>query len=157
MRPLLLGPVLLFDGVCHLCHATVRWVAAHDRHARFRFASLESNVARRLLHAAGVNLAGEAGVVLVEGDRAWARSDAVLEVMRRLGPPWALLGAARILPRGLREALYGWISRHRYRWFGRYDTCPLPPAGLRERFLDADAPDTVPLAGSPAPRPPREG
>ncbi len=151
------GPVLLFDGVCHLCHATVRWVASRDRRARFRFATLDSPEARQLLGAAGVNWSGEAGVVLVAGGRAWTRSDAVLEVMRRLGPPWSLLGAVRILPRALREALYGGLARRRYRWFGRYDTCPLPPPELRARFLDAGAPDGGADAGRAGPGHPADG
>ncbi len=72
IRPLLLGPVLLFDGVCHLCHATVRWVAAHDRHASFRFASLESASAPRRNQPGGVKMPSEAGERVVECGRAWA-------------------------------------------------------------------------------------
>jgi len=133
-----MGPVLLFDGVCHLCHAGVRAVATRDRAGRFRFASLQSRVGRELLLAAGEVASGEPAVVLVEGTHVWVRSDAVLEVARRLGPPWSLLRMARVVPRALRDVIYRAIARRRYRWFGRYERCPRPTPGLRERFLDAD-------------------
>jgi predicted DCC family thiol-disulfide oxidoreductase YuxK len=126
------GPVILFDGVCNLCTGSVRFVIARDARARFRFASLQSAVARKLL--------GERdqleSVVLVEGGKVYRKSTAALRVARRLDGAWPLLAALLVIPRPLRDAVYDWIGRRRYRWFGRTDACWTPQPGLAERFLD---------------------
>lgn len=131
------GPVVLFDGVCPLCHAVVRRVARHDAGGRYRFAPLDSEVGRRLLAGAGREPEdGSPGtVVLVEGDRVWERSDAVLRIAAGLDAPWRWLAALRGVPRPLRDAAYDAVARRRHRWFGRLDACPVPPPELRDRFL----------------------
>lgn len=126
---------LLFDGVCNLCSGVVQWVIAHDAGARFRFASLQSDAGRALLAEHGLPLDAMDSVVLVDGDRHWLRSDAALELLRRIGGGWALLAALRIVPRPLRDAVYGWVARNRYRWYGRRAECWVPTPELRARFL----------------------
>jgi len=129
--------VVLFDGVCPLCHVAVRWIVRHDPGGRFRYAPLDSEVGRAFLANAGAASPGSEPdtVVLVEGNRAWERSDAILRVASGLGAPWRWLTVLRLLPRGLRDAAYGLVARRRYRWFGRFDTCPRPPPELGDRFL----------------------
>ena len=127
--------ILLFDGVCNLCNASVRWVIRHDAAGRFRFAALQSDAGRALLARHGLPLDAMDTVVLVEGERHWLKSDVGLEVLRRIGGAWALLAALRFLPRGLRNLAYDRIARSRYRWFGRRDECLLPTPELRARFL----------------------
>ncbi len=129
--------VVLFDGVCPLCHAVVRWIARHDPGGRFRFAPLDSALGRALLDGAGATgpRAGPETVVLLENGRAWERSDAVLRVAAGLEAPWSWLSVLRFLPRGVRDAAYRLVARRGHRWFGRLDACPLPPPELRERFL----------------------
>jgi predicted DCC family thiol-disulfide oxidoreductase YuxK len=121
------GPVILFDGVCNLCSAAVQWVIAHDRRNVFRFASLQSQAARKLLAAAGSS-AGERldSMVLLDQDGVHLRSEAALRIARGLGFPWSLARIGGLLPRSLRDALYDWVARHRYRWFGRQNACLLP-------------------------------
>ena len=128
-------PVLLFDGVCNLCHGVVRFVLGHDRAARFRFAPLQSEVGRALLARFGLDADALDAVVLIDETGAHLRSDAALRVARRLGPPWSWLGPLAMIPRPLRDAVYDFIARHRYRWFGKKDACPLPRPEWRERFL----------------------
>lgn len=128
-------PVLLFDGVCNLCHASVRFVLERDRAARFRFAPLQSEIGRALLARHGFDPTALDTVVLVDADGAHVRSDGALRTLRALGAPWSWLGVLRIIPRPLRDAVYDWIARHRYRWFGKQDACPLPRPEWRERFL----------------------
>ena len=128
-------PVLLFDGVCNLCHGVVRFVLDHDREARFRFAPLQSEVGRALLARFGLDADALDAVVLIDETGAHLRSDAALRVARRLGPPWSWLGPLAMIPRPLRDAVYDFIARHRYRWFGKQDACPLPRPEWRERFL----------------------
>lgn len=127
--------LVLFDGPCGLCNASVRWVIARDRHERFQFAALESRAARAALEEAG--FVGELpdSMVLIEAGRVQLFSDAVLGVARGLGLPWSLLSAARWVPRPLRDGLYRWVAAHRGR---REQACALPRPDQRERFLDAD-------------------
>jgi predicted DCC family thiol-disulfide oxidoreductase YuxK len=130
-------PVLLYDGVCALCNGVVRFLLKRDETAMFRFAPLESGVAREL---AGEGDAVE-GVVLVadaleKGQRVYRRSDAVAEALRLLGGGWKALGRGLgLVPRVMREAGYGLVARTRYRVFGRYAVCPVPGAAERERFV----------------------
>jgi predicted DCC family thiol-disulfide oxidoreductase YuxK len=130
-------PVLLYDGVCALCNGVVRFVLKRDREGVFRFAPLESEVAREL---AG-STEGIDGVVLVldalvPGQRVLRRSDAVAEALRLLGGGWRRMGRVlRVVPRAVREVGYGVVARMRYRVFGRYAVCPLPAADVRERFV----------------------
>jgi predicted DCC family thiol-disulfide oxidoreductase YuxK len=128
-------PVVLFDGVCNLCHATVRFVLEHDRAARFRFVPLQSELGRALLEERGLDADALDNVVLVDAAGAHVRSDAVLRILAGLGAPWSWLAALRWLPTTLRDRTYGWIARNRYRWFGKKDACPLPRPEWRDRFL----------------------
>jgi len=139
--------LVLFDGVCNLCNGAVQWLLARDRRERLRFASLQSQAARRALDDAGVRGALPDSIVLVENGRAYTRSDAVLRIAAQLGLPWSLAGALRITPRPVRDAVYAWIARHRYAWFGQRDACLVPTPALRSRFIDADEPPV------PAPEP----
>lgn len=130
-------PVVLFDGVCNLCNGIVRFVIARDPPpGRMRFAALQSEAGQRLLRRHRLPVAELESFVLVEGDRAWRRSTAALRVLRLLGFPWALLWGLAVVPAPLRDAVYGWFARRRYRWFGKRDACMRPTPDVRARFLD---------------------
>ncbi|MEJ2483585.1 MAG: DCC1-like thiol-disulfide oxidoreductase family protein [Gemmatimonadota bacterium] len=128
-------PIVLFDGVCHLCHAAVRFIIATDREGTFRFAPLESDLGRRLSDGRFEDGAEPDSVLLVDDGDLYEGAEAALRIARRLGPPWSALGILRIVPRSWRERLYASVARRRYRWFGRLDHCPVPDPDLRERFL----------------------
>lgn len=128
-------PIILFDGVCNLCNASVQWVLRRDRAGQFRFAALQSETGQRLLAAHGLAQVSFDTVVLADGDRIFTRSDAALEIARRLGAPWSGLALLRWIPRRLRDAVYNWVARHRYRWFGRQEACLLPRPEWKERFV----------------------
>lgn len=129
--------VVLFDGVCNLCNASINFVIDRDAEAVFRFAPLQSDVGRALV--SGCEVKGEDSIVLVEDGRCYVRSDAALRIARRLDGAWRLLGVLRVVPRPLRDAAYRIIARNRYRWFGRQESCRLPTPDLRARFLDFDS------------------
>jgi predicted DCC family thiol-disulfide oxidoreductase YuxK len=129
------GPILLFDGVCNLCNGSVRWVIARDPAAQFRFASLQSEAGRALLAEHGLPPDAMDTVVLVDGKAHWRKSDAALELLRRLGGIWGFLSLLRLVPRALRDPPYDLIARNRYRWWGKRDECWLPTPELRARFL----------------------
>lgn len=125
-------PVILFDGVCNLCTGSVQFVIERDSAKRFRFASLQSPVAERLL---GRRDELES-VVLFEQGRVYRKSTAALRISRRLDGAWPLLAVLLVIPKFLRDAVYDWIGRRRYRMFGKRDECWVPNAELAERFLD---------------------
>lgn len=128
-------PILLFDGVCNLCNASVQWVLLRDHKAVFKFAALQSETGQALLRRFGLSDKNFDTVVLVDGERIFTRSDAPLEIVRRLGGVWALLFAFKIVPRPIRNAVYAWVARNRYRWFGRREECMLPRPEWKDRFV----------------------
>ncbi|MCK8786386.1 DCC1-like thiol-disulfide oxidoreductase family protein [Roseomonas sp. NAR14] len=136
-----LDGLILFDGVCLLCARSIRFVAARDRAARFRFASVQSPAGRPLAERLGIDPAApESVAVLLEG-RALFKSDAAIAVLRRL-PGWGWVRLLGLLPCRLRDGLYDRVAGSRYRLFGRSDACPLPGPELRRRILpDGLAPE----------------
>ena len=126
--------IVLFDGVCNLCDASVRFIIARDRHDRFRFAALQSRTGRSV--AAEFGISGDLGTFfLIEGGRVYERSDAWLRILRHLDGPWPALNAFMIVPRPIRDWFYDFVGRNRYRWFGKKDYCPTPDRGLQHKFL----------------------
>ena len=128
--------IVLFDGVCNLCNGFVQFVIARDPQARFQFATLQSETARRLIEQYGVPDLLPDAVVLVEGGRLYTRSTAALRIARQLTFPWPLTAGCFVVPQPLRDWAYGLIARRRYRWFGRRETCMVPTPELRARFLE---------------------
>jgi predicted DCC family thiol-disulfide oxidoreductase YuxK len=132
------APLILFDGVCNLCSGAVQFVIRRDPRARFRFASLQSAAAKAALARTGVLGPLPDSIVLVHGGRVRVKSAAALAIVRGMRLPWPLLAVFWLVPYPLRDLVYGWVARNRYRWFGRTDQCWVPTPALRARFLDAD-------------------
>lgn len=142
--------ILLFDGVCSLCNGVVDFVIEHERAgAGVKFAALQSDGARELLDPrVGAERSRElraerpdggaddpGTVVLVLGDAVFERSTAVLHLATFLRWPWRLVQVGWLLPRFVRDALYEWVARHRYAWFGKKEACRIPTPEERARFL----------------------
>ena len=128
-------PIVLFDGVCNLCNGSVQFLLKRDPEGRFRFASLQSDAGRRLMAEHGLAVDSLSSVLLIEGGRVWQESSAALRIARHLPGAWKLLRVFAAVPRPLRDAVYRWIARNRYRWFGKTETCWLPTPELKARFL----------------------
>jgi predicted DCC family thiol-disulfide oxidoreductase YuxK len=128
-------PIVLFDGVCNLCSGSVQFILQRDPEGTFRFASLQSAAGRSLMTEHGLDPDALSSVVLIEDGRAWQESSAALRIAWHLPGAWKLLRAFAVIPRPLRDAVYRWIARNRYRWFGKKEACWLPTPELRERFL----------------------
>lgn len=142
-------PVILFDGVCNLCNATVRFVIERDRRGRFRFAPLQAPAAQTLISRLAdpgtapppavllseTDREGPASIILVEGSRAYVKSTAALRIARHLGGVYRALYALVLVPRFIRDAVYDFVARNRYGWFGKRDACMVPTPELRDRFL----------------------
>lgn len=127
--------VVLFDGVCRLCAGWVRFLLRHDRDQRFLLCSVQSAEGQAILRHFGLPTDHFDTMLLVEGERAWQKSDAFLRVVRRLPGAWPLLAALNVIPRPLRDWCYDRIALNRYRLFGRREQCLLPEAGHAGRFL----------------------
>jgi len=130
------NPILLFDGVCNLCSTYVEWLLSHDTKGVFRFAPLQSALGQNLLKTHGYTDRALGTMVLVADGTLYVRSDAVLELLRRLGGVWSLAYGFKILPRFLRDAVYKAVANNRYRWFGKRESCWLPRREWADRFLD---------------------
>jgi len=126
----------LFDGVCNLCNWSVQFVIRRDRRGRFRFASLQSEAAARVLHGFPAMDVRPDSVVLVEGARVYTRSSAAWRIARGLGFPWSLASVFVVVPRPVRDWVYDFVARNRYRWFGKRDVCMMPDPGVQRRFLE---------------------
>ena len=130
------GPILVFDGVCVLCSHSVQFVLRHDRQKLYRFATTQSVRGRELMMAHGLDPQLPASLLLIEHGVGYTESAAMLRVLNSFGGVWkAMAGCLRIIPKALRDPVYRWIARNRYRWFGQLQTCYLPQAEETARFL----------------------
>ena len=128
--------VILFDGVCNLCDGFVQFVIKRDPTARFKFGTLQSGAALQLLQGTDLRPDDLKTVVYVKGNTRMYRSTAALTVLKDLGGAWALAYGFMIVPRPIRDWVYGFIAKHRYKWFGEKESCMIPTPELRSRFLD---------------------
>lgn len=128
-------PLVLFDGVCNLCNASVQFILKRDRRAWFRFASLQSDAGQQVLREQGLATDELDTMILVEDRAVYTRSTAALRIVRRLGGLWPLLYAFIVVPRVIRDFFYRIVAKNRYRWFGRRDQCMVPNEEIRSRFV----------------------
>ena len=136
------NPIILYDGVCGLCNSLVQFLLKRDKQGRLRFASLQSDFAAKVLQRHGIDPKDLDTMHVIEnydqpGERVLQRSNAILRAGRELGSFWAPLAVvAGIIPRALRDLVYSFVARNRYRVFGKYESCMLPDPNQRSRFLD---------------------
>jgi len=129
-------PVIVFDGVCHLCAGFAKFVIRHDRDVRFLFMAAQSPRGATLYGRLGLKTGDWDSNLLILNGRVHTELDAFIEISRRFGGAWRLTPVLYALPRLLRDWLYNRIARNRYAWFGKRDTCFVPTPDLRARFLD---------------------
>lgn len=130
------SPVVFFDGVCNLCNSSVHFLLDRDRRNILKFAPLQGETYAEL-RARYPEAGGDvATIVLYNNGRVFTQSTAVLHILRLLGVWWKLLYGGMIIPKPLRDMLYSFIARNRYRWFGRQESCRMPTPELRAKFLD---------------------
>jgi predicted DCC family thiol-disulfide oxidoreductase YuxK len=126
---------VLFDGTCNFCNAAVRVIVSQDPKKIYRFASLQSTRAAEFLAPFGLRAELLDSIVLIDGDRLYQRSDAALRIAAELRAPLTFARFFLAVPKPLRDHVYDWIARNRYRVFGRRDVCALPDPTLADRFL----------------------
>lgn len=129
------NPIILFDGVCNLCNGAVNFIIDRDPEAYFRMAALQSTIGQEILQKHSLNTQYFDTIVLVEGENIYSHSTAALRIARKLSGVWPLFYAFIVIPSPLRNVIYNWISRNRYRWFGKQDVCRIPTPELQRHFL----------------------
>jgi predicted DCC family thiol-disulfide oxidoreductase YuxK len=127
--------IILFDGVCDLCNGFVQFVIDRDPQARFMFGTLQSPAAQELLRGQSLNPMDLETVIYIRGEKIYTRSGAALRILGDIGGGWSLARLKLGVPPPLRDAVYRFIARRRYRWFGKRETCMVPTPELRARFL----------------------
>lgn len=130
-------PVILFDGVCNLCNSSVQYVIRHDPKKIFRFASLQSPYAQKILADFHLPVNDFNSFVLFENNTVYTRSTAALKVAKRLSGWIKILWVFLIVPKFIRDAVYNIIAKNRYKWFGKREACWVPTPELKSLFLDA--------------------
>lgn len=129
--------IVLFDGVCNLCDGAVQFIIKHDKKDVFRFASLQSETGKKLVSERGLDPASIDSVMLIEPGIAYYRkSTAALEISRDMSGGYRFLKNLLIIPEGLRDAIYDFVAKNRYKWFGKKEQCMIPSPELRSKFLD---------------------
>ncbi|WP_152657242.1 thiol-disulfide oxidoreductase DCC family protein [Oceanobacillus sp. CFH 90083] len=130
--------LILFDGECHVCDSFVQFILKRDKQHQFLFISLQSEAGAfiRRKYRVPDNLDS---VLLIDGEKIFIKSDAALQVLQSIPAPWKMLTAAKILPYFIRDALYDFVARNRYRIFRKKQTCRLPTAQERKQFVESKA------------------
>ncbi len=113
--------LLLFDGVCNFCVGTTHFMIRHDKHARFSFIAIQSELGRALYQREGLDPEHIQTFVLIRGEKVYLKSDAVIEIANTLGGFWKVLNVFRIIPKTFRDEIYTFVAKNRYRWFGKRD------------------------------------
>ncbi|MDP1509671.1 thiol-disulfide oxidoreductase DCC family protein [Paenibacillus sp. CMAA1739] len=129
--------IVLVDGGCHFCQGATRFIIKRDPEGIFHFASLQSEVGQEFLHAGGLSTDRLDTFVLIEDGTYYTKSTAALRIAKRLRFPYPLAYVLILVPRFVRDAVYNWVARNRYRWFGKdeEDQCQIPPPEIRKRFF----------------------
>ncbi|MBY0436299.1 MAG: thiol-disulfide oxidoreductase DCC family protein [Cyclobacteriaceae bacterium] len=128
--------IILFDGVCNLCNGFVNFVITRDAKNIFQFGSLQSKKAPELLRPFNFSTNQLSTVLLIEDGKLYSQSTAALRILKKLNGAWPLLYAFIIVPKPIRDLVYDFIAKNRYRWFGRKDECMIPTPELRAKFVD---------------------
>ncbi|MBV4356945.1 thiol-disulfide oxidoreductase DCC family protein [Pinibacter aurantiacus] len=128
------NPVILFDGVCNLCNSSVQFVIKRDKQNRFQFASLQSDFGQRILSQHNLSSSDFNSFLLFENDKLFTKSTGALKVLSQL-QNWRWSTIFLFIPKFIRDAVYSFIARNRYRWFGKREACWVPTPELKAKFL----------------------
>lgn len=129
------NPIILFDGVCNFCNGAINFVLKQDKKDVFRFAPLQSEAGQKLLQQYNLSTAEFDSFVLIDNGKVYKKSAASLRVMNKLPWYWKEAQILRIIPTAFRDAIYDFIARNRYKWFGKKEQCMIPTPEMRSRFL----------------------
>jgi predicted DCC family thiol-disulfide oxidoreductase YuxK len=129
-------PIILFDGVCNLCNGSVLFIIKRDSQSRLKFASLQSEYGSEQMKRFHLPLSSLNSVLLIKNGKLFQKSEAALEIARMLDGIWPGMYAFKIVPLFIRNFIYDWIAKNRYRWFGKKEACMIPTPEMKARFVN---------------------
>jgi predicted DCC family thiol-disulfide oxidoreductase YuxK len=127
--------IVLFDGVCNFCNHSIQFIIKRDKKSYFKFGALQSEEGKALLQKHGLSSEILDTIVLIEGGKAYTYSTAPLRIVRKLNLLWPICFIFILVPSFIRDPIYKWISKNRYKWFGKQESCLMPTPEIRSRFL----------------------
>lgn len=127
--------ILLFDGYCNLCHSSVQFVLKHEKNSDLYFTSLQSPTGIEILNHYSINPKEIDSLVLIEKNKAYIKSSAALRVSKYLKGLYPICFSLLIIPSFIRNWVYDYVAKNRYKWFGKMDNCLVPDGNLLKRFL----------------------
>lgn len=127
--------IIFFDGICNLCNASVQFVLARDKKKHYKFAALQSEFAKTTLAKFEVDLDALKSILLLENGKLYSKSTAALRVTKHLGYAWPMLYGFVVVPKFIRNGVYNFVAKNRYKWFGQQESCWIPTPELKDRFL----------------------
>lgn len=127
--------IILFDGVCNLCNSSVTFVIKRDLKNQFKFAALQSDAGKQLVLAHGIDTSSVDSIIFIENGKAYTKSTAALRIAKHLGGAYPLMMGFMIIPTFLRNWVYDWVAKNRYKWYGKKESCMIPTPELRSKFL----------------------
>lgn len=129
-------PIVLFDGVCNLCNGSVLFIIKRDSQSRLKFASLQSDYGAEQMKRFNLPSSSLNSVLLIKSGQLFQKSNAALEIARMLDGIWPGMYAFKIVPLFIRDFIYDWIAKNRYRWFGKKEACMIPTPEMKARFIN---------------------
>jgi predicted DCC family thiol-disulfide oxidoreductase YuxK len=129
-------PIILFDGFCNFCNRTVNIILKYDQDGHFLFAASQSNAGINLLDQFNLNQKASASVILIDNEKVYTKTDAVIQIAICLKGWPRLFMWLKLIPKPIRDFAYDLIAKNRYRLFGKRQTCSIPDESIRHRFLE---------------------
>ena len=127
--------IILFDGICNLCNSSVNFIIRHDKGNRFKFAALQSDIGNELVKKYSIDPQKTDSIILIKNEKHFIKSSAALRIAKELSGAYPLLFAFMIIPPYLRNLVYDYIARNRYKWYGKRESCMIPTQELKDKFL----------------------
>lgn len=129
------SPIIFFDGVCNFCNSSVNFIIRYDKKKLFKFASLQSDIAKKLITDIEINQEKPDSIILLQNNKTYQKSTAALKIAQKLRFPLSTLIIFIAVPKFIRDFVYNIIAKNRYKWFGKKSECMIPSPDLKERFL----------------------
>jgi predicted DCC family thiol-disulfide oxidoreductase YuxK len=136
MKKIVYQPLILFDGVCNLCNSSIQYIIKYDKHNKFKFASLQSDAAKDILLQFNQNNSDLNSIILIVGDEIYKKSSAILRLLKILGGLHSILYIFMIVPKPIRNWVYDYVAKNRYKWYGKKESCMIPTKELKSKFID---------------------
>lgn len=128
--------IILFDGICNLCDATVQFIIKHDKNDIFRFVALQSDLGKKIINHIGLDTSKTDSIILYEpGHAYYYKAEAALKIAKELGGVYSFLTVFSIFPNWLTNRVYDYVASNRYKWYGKKEECMIPTPGMKAKFL----------------------